>query len=141
MDRGFDANKSLQELEGNDWGEPKFGSHLATTTHHLRRKPLAQFNAEELRMMIGQRIGLPFLVPLALDRLEDEPLAAGDFYSGDLLAAVLRAGDAYWTEHPDCSQRMRKIVGRVKDSLPSLDESDRASIHDILKKAPPALTE
>ena len=64
MKGSFDRQKSLQELEQDNWGEPPYNSYLVTTIHRLRRKPLAEFATEDLRIMIGQRIGLPFLIPL-----------------------------------------------------------------------------
>jgi hypothetical protein len=91
--------------------------------------------------MIGQGIGLPFLMPLAVERLEEEPLAAGDYYPGDLLQAVLRADEEFWSCHLDSFQRVRKVVGRVKDWLPSLDEINRPTVHEVLAKAPRSLTE
>ena len=86
----FDVDKTLEELEDADWGEPSYHSHLVETCHELRRKPLRDFTIEDLRIMIGQQIGLPFLVPLALDILEQNPLAEGDFFAGDLLYSVFR---------------------------------------------------
>ena len=59
MKGSFDRQKSLQELEQDNWGEPPYNSYLVTTIHRLRRKPLAEFATEDLRIMIGQRIGLP----------------------------------------------------------------------------------
>ena len=61
--------KSLEELEASDWGEPTYDSYLVTTIHRLRRVPLRQFSVEDLRIMIGQDIGLQYLVPLALEHL------------------------------------------------------------------------
>ena len=87
----LDLSRSLEELEGLDWGAPTYDSYLVTTCHALRKKPLREFGVEDLRIMIGQNIGLPFLLPLALEVLKKEPLAAGDYYDGDLLAAVLRS--------------------------------------------------
>ena len=84
----FDRSKSLQHLEGQDWGEPTYDSHLVTECHRLRRIPLRDFTAENLRIMIGQQIGLPYLIPLALEMLRGDPFTAGDLYEGDLLAAV-----------------------------------------------------
>ncbi len=55
--------KSLQELEHSDWGEPTYDSHLVTTIHRLRRVPLRQYTVEDLRIMIGQNIGLQYLIP------------------------------------------------------------------------------
>src|SRR6516164_3337905 len=100
MKGGFDRNKSLEELEQTDWGEPTYNSYLVTTLHRLRRKPLHDFEIEDFRIMIGQGVGLPFLVPLALERLEEEPLSAGDFYRGDLLRAVLQIQEEFWMNHP-----------------------------------------
>jgi len=65
--------KTLQELEGHDWGEPNFPSHLVITCHTLRRKPLRDFTVEDLRIMIGQNIGLNYLIPLAIEHLGSSP--------------------------------------------------------------------
>ncbi|HEY6409919.1 MAG TPA: contact-dependent growth inhibition system immunity protein, partial [Ktedonobacteraceae bacterium] len=62
-----ERNKSLQELEGQDWGDGNyFPSYLVLTTHALRRKPLRDFSVEDLRIMIGQNISPDYLVPLAI---------------------------------------------------------------------------
>ena len=45
--------------------------------------------------MIGQNIGLNFLIPLALDELKQNILAEGDFYEGDLLKSVLTSYTDY----------------------------------------------
>jgi CDI immunity proteins len=131
---GFDRNTSLEELEHADWGEPTFDSHLVITCHRLRRKSLIEFTVEDLRIMIGQGIGLPFLVPLAIERLETDPLAEGDLYAGDLLAAVLRVDKSFWREHADCFERMRRIVSRAKESLSSLEEVSRQTLSDLVEK-------
>ena len=80
----IDHNKSLQDLEGKDWGEPTYDSHLVTECHRLRRVPLREFTAESLRVLIGQQIGLPYLVPMALEMLQADPFTEGDYYGGDL---------------------------------------------------------
>lgn len=138
---GFDRRKCLQELEQADWGEPTCDSHLVTTVHRLRHQPLAEFSVEDLRIMIGQGISLPFLIPLAVEHLEEEPLAAGDLYPGDLLRAVLQVGEPFWAGHADSCQRVRKIVGRVKDMLKALDETDRRTVLEVLAEAPRLPTE
>ena len=95
-----DLGKTLTELENDDWGEPNYDSHLVTTCHALRTKPLKDFDAENLRIMIGQDISLEFLIPVALEMLSKDPLAEGDFYQGDLLAAVMNIKAAYWKDNP-----------------------------------------
>ena len=63
------ADQTLNELEGFEWGPPTFESALVTNIHRLRRVPLKQYRIEDLRLMIGQQIGLDYLVPPALDDL------------------------------------------------------------------------
>lgn len=131
----IDLRKSIQDLEQDDWGEPTYASHLVTTCHRLRRKPLIAFTAEDLRIMIGQRMALQFLVPLALDVLEEDPLAAGDFYAGDLLEAMLKIDKAFWSPYPAARERIRGIAGRVKELIKSMDEDDRRHFDQLLDSA------
>lgn len=51
-------DKTLEELDGEKWGEPSYDSYLVTNCHRLRRIPLKDFSVEDLRLMIGQGIGL-----------------------------------------------------------------------------------
>jgi hypothetical protein len=93
------ADQTLDELEGVEWGPPGYASSLVTNVHRLRGVPLKQFRLEDLRLMIGQQVGIEYLVPRALDHLEEHPLAEGDFYPGDLLASVARLPDDFWSAH------------------------------------------
>ena len=139
MKGGFDRRKSLQEIEHRDWGNPtNDDTTLVTRCLLLRRKPLEQFTVEDLRLMVGQQISLSILVPLAVERLEAEPLAEGSLYPGDLLEAVFRADEAFWASHSDSCQRIRCVVGRVRDALPSLDEANRPTVQRLLDDAPPS---
>lgn len=113
--------KTLQELEGHDWGEPNFPSHLVITCHTLRRKPLRDFTVEDLRIMIGQNIGLNYLIPLAIEQLRRDPLVAGSFYEGDLLVAVLRAESGFWQGQPRLRSAVLEIVGQFTPFLEHLD--------------------
>jgi hypothetical protein len=81
----------------------------------LRRRPLNELTTEDLRLLIGQNIGLPYLLPLALEVLRDNPMAAGDFYEGDLLSAVLTRNPAIWTEHPELGRAFRVIASELTD--------------------------
>jgi|HubBroStandDraft_4_1064222.scaffolds.fasta_scaffold580242_2 hypothetical protein len=141
MPDDFDRSKSLQELEQMDCGEPKFGSSLVITVHRLRRKPLADFTIEDLRRMIGQKLSLPYLMPLALERLEENPLAEGDCYDGDLLHNVLRVGSEYWANEPNYRNRVRAALDRAKKMLPSFDEIARKTIEEVLRDASSSLKE
>ena len=78
-------SKTVENLENDFWGEPMDDSHLVLTCHRLRKKPLGDFETEDLRIMIGQNIGLKYFIPLAIDTLLDNVLAEGNLYEGDLL--------------------------------------------------------
>jgi hypothetical protein len=117
MTRHFDRAKVLDELDPPAWGEPKYDSYLVSTCHRLRRKPLEDFSPEDLRIMIGQGVALRFLVPIAIEVLECNPLAQGDFYPGDLLGNVLRAGPLFWGQHPELRRRVESLLEDV--DLPS----------------------
>jgi hypothetical protein len=123
-----DTRKTLQELEGQDWGEPSLRTYVVTECHRLRRVPLENFSTENLRLMIGQRIGLDYLVPLALARLSVDPFAAGDFYAGDLLTALLSLPAQFWAKHPDLQRQATHIA---RDALRRFDESSSQWEQDI----------
>jgi hypothetical protein len=109
----FDRSKSLQQLEGEDWGEPTFHTRLARECHRLHRVPLRDFTVEDLRIMIGQDIGLKYLAFLALERLQADPYAEGDLYPGDLLVSALGSDAGFWHRSPELKQQLVAIAERV----------------------------
>jgi len=91
---------TIEELEGVRWRDPgppgPESTYLVRRCHELRRTPLESFTVEDLRIMLGQRIAVPILLPMALAVLREDPLAEGNYYPGDLLLAVLRLPDEMW---------------------------------------------
>jgi CDI immunity proteins len=69
--------RTLEQLEGQTGPKPDFDSHVVETCHRLRTKPLEDFTVEDLRIMIGQEIGLVHLLPLAIEILNDDPALIG----------------------------------------------------------------
>jgi hypothetical protein len=102
-------DKSLESLEKETWSAPDESSYLITTCHALRKKQLKQFEIEDLRIMIGQDIGLKYLIPLAIQELEKNILAEGDFYEGDLLNAVLNSEVEFWKVEPVLWNRVGEL--------------------------------
>jgi len=113
MRQQFDLTKTLEELEGVAWDKSNYDSHLVQTCHNLRRKPVGTFSIEDLRIMIGQNIGVQFLVPIAIEKLQTDPLSEGDFYPGDLLAVVLRIEPIFWKQEPGWKTELKKILDRL----------------------------
>ncbi|WP_410668246.1 contact-dependent growth inhibition system immunity protein [Amycolatopsis sp. cmx-4-68] len=71
-------------------------------------------DAEDLRVLLLQQEGVEVLTPVALTHLEQNPLAEGAFYPGDLLAAVLKIPRTYWHQHPDQGQRASGVIKAVE---------------------------
>ena len=117
---GFSIKKSLQELEGTAWGKPdRSDTGLVKTCYRLHRVPLQDFTPGDLRVMIGQQIGLDFLIPLALEHVERDPLVEGSFYPCDLLVAILIIHVEFWQRHPDLRARALQVAERAIELFPS----------------------
>ena len=131
------SDLSLQELEREDWGEPTYNSHLVTTIHKIRRIPLRDWTIENFRIAIGQQMSLPILVPFALNTLEKNPLASGDFYEGDLLMATLRCED-FLKENRAARERVKQIseqalIAIENEEFPDLFNDIVRQINGFLK--------
>ncbi|QDT40039.1 hypothetical protein Pan241w_00920 [Gimesia alba] len=89
--------------------------------------------------MIGQQISLSFLVPLALEKLDEDPLAEGHCYPGDLLNAVLGIPETFWNLHTDKREVLRRVITQAKERQSSLEEEEAENIREILASMPSSL--
>ena len=112
--------KSLDELEAVKTPKPEFDSCLNGTVHRLRSKAIGDFDVEDLCIMIGQNHGLRWLVPLALDIVEENALASGDYYAGDLLMMLVKASPAFWRENYEHRLRLEGMVEALLETLGEL---------------------
>lgn len=62
----------------------------------LRLLPMAKFGAEDLLLLARYRVGLGFVVPLAFEKLAEEPFLQAAEFPGDLLTAVLEVPESFW---------------------------------------------
>jgi contact-dependent growth inhibition (CDI) system CdiI-like immunity protein len=120
----LDRTKPLNQLDPPAWGEPEYNSSLVRRCHRLRDKPIGDFTIDDLRVMIGQGIGLRYLVPLALEVLEHDPLAEGDYYPGDLLESVLGVDPELWTRESEWRDRIRAVLKRLPEVPRELKEAE-----------------
>jgi hypothetical protein len=105
----------------------------------FRRTPIGELSAAELRRAIVARVGVRYLAPLAIERLEGDPLAATVFMKGDLLLALLRA-EPHWSDQGDLRPRVRALVGEalrqlvmappIEDLSAELTERDAPDTYD-----------
>lgn len=127
--------KTLEELEDEKWVESADDTTLISRCLALRRKPIGEFSIENLRIMIGQNIGLRYLIPLALERLQKRPFVEGDYYPGDLLCMVLSADRSFWLQSPTELAKAHDVAAMALTRLGKLRTTDeiRGSLSELAK--------
>ncbi|MDQ3290810.1 MAG: contact-dependent growth inhibition system immunity protein [Bacteroidota bacterium] len=108
----FDRNKTLEQLEESYSEKTNFNSYLVNNISALRKKPLAEFGIEDLRIMINQGIGLNYLIPIAVERLQENLFAEGDYYPGDLLNTVLKVKEDYWKKNRNLWVEVKQLYNK-----------------------------
>jgi hypothetical protein len=109
--------KSLQNLEKRQSITIGYSSHLIKRCTELLIQPLNEYTVEDMRIMIGQQIGLDYLIPLALEQLNINILLEGDYYPGDLLVAVLKADKVFWNKNGALLIELTGLIKNNKDLL------------------------
>lgn len=113
--------------------KPEFGSHLVQTCYQLHKKPLKEFTAEDLRIMVGQKQGLKYLIPLAVDLLDKNPLISGDYFPGDLLCSVARVQSDFWKTESALRERIGKLIDLAIPQLKN-DEKTQKELKELREK-------
>ncbi|MGB8191514.1 MAG: contact-dependent growth inhibition system immunity protein [Chitinophagaceae bacterium] len=121
----IDLSQTIEQVENDYWPDPGYDSYLVTTCHLLRKKPLKDFTTEDLRILIGQNISLDILIPLTMEKLQQNIMAEGDLYPGDLLKSVLSADSEYWLKNPVLHRKLGKLY---RNNLPSMEKMVGRSI-------------
>jgi hypothetical protein len=89
-------NNTLEQLENDYWKDYNFETNLIKNCHEYRKIKLKDLTVEQIRLLIGQNIGLKYLIPIALDFLDNNILCEGDLYEGGLLSNILKVENEYW---------------------------------------------
>ncbi|MFE7621052.1 contact-dependent growth inhibition system immunity protein [Streptomyces sp. NPDC057496] len=134
MDHRLHLDRTLDELDPPRWAPPAADStHLVRKVHELRRVPLCALGPADLRTLISQQVALPYVLPLAVRLLLEEPLLDACFYEGDLLLAAVNAPAAAWAVLPDLGARLRDVI----ETLPETAVADlpRGAAEEITRFA------
>ncbi|MEQ9164910.1 MAG: contact-dependent growth inhibition system immunity protein [Fulvivirga sp.] len=103
--------KSIENLERDFWGDPpKDSTSLVENVHRLRALPIEKLNYGDIRLLIGQNVGLKYLVPLVIDILEGDIFFEADFYEGDMLQNTLNIDEKFWVENSDLKGRLNYLL-------------------------------
>lgn len=65
--------------------------------------------------MIGQNVGLKYLIPLALDLLEDDLFIDAELYEGDLLQIVINVDKGFWDSNKELRLKFDSLLDRYSD--------------------------
>ncbi len=109
--------KTLENLEKDIWVKPDFGSHVVKRCYELRKVPLNKFTIEDIRLMIGQQIGLKYLILLAIDALNKDIYSHGDLYPGDLLKTLLFVNTNFWEANEEYWKQVDTLVKDKRQEL------------------------
>lgn len=113
-------DKSLQDIYGALDREQDLDSTLINRCQNLWLKALKDYNFADLRIMIGQGLGLSELIPMALTALEDNPCIDAELYKGDLLQVVFSVGNDFWKNHDDLNTRVVELKFEVESLIETL---------------------
>jgi len=104
-------SKSIEQLENDYWkDEIEFPSNLVINCHKYRKIPIKDLTIEQLRLLISQKIGIDYLSEIAIEKLEQNILAEGDLYEGDLLEAILGLPTEFWTNKQNEFRTLQSLV-------------------------------
>jgi hypothetical protein len=67
--------------------------------------------------MIGQQIGLDYLVPLAIETLENDLFAEGNYYEGDLLKSVLSIRTDFWQNNNQHWKTVNELIKNKRQQI------------------------
>ncbi|MFF2197315.1 contact-dependent growth inhibition system immunity protein [Streptomyces sp. NPDC058157] len=121
--RPLHLDRTLDQLDPPHWPPPApDATALVRKVHGLRRVPLGRLGPADLRTLVSQQVALPYVLPLAVRLLLEEPLLDAYFYEGDLLLATTGVPAAAWSLFPDLGARLRAAVAELPqqalDALP-----------------------
>lgn len=115
-----DKTKSLKELGFKKLNPILPESPMVKKVFNLYEKPLSSFSVEDLRLMIGQEVALEFLMPIAIELLEENPFVSGDYFYGDLLQSVLSVKRSFWQNNIDLYWQVAEIVTALPQIIEDL---------------------
>ena len=96
-------------------------------------KPLRRLQPAELLALVEQGVALPAVAPLAIEKLEADPMLQANRHPGDLMTALLEADTRYWQEHFDAWAEMVGVaavaVNRVNEAMQEQGTSDYLPFH------------
>lgn len=110
--------KSIEQLENNYWKkESEFPTNLIEKCWEYRKIKLSELTIEQIRLLISQKIGIEFLIGIALKKLELNIIAEGNLYEGDLLDSVSKIPLEFWKKNKIEFEKLKIIIEKNKEKI------------------------
>lgn len=125
-------DKNLSVLESIDWGIlPENMSSIVKRCYELRRVKLRDLSPDDIRFLIGQEIGLDYLIPMAIKILEKTPYIETLYFSGDLMKNVLQVKPIYWNKKKNQKDEIKCIIDKHINSFVEIDNLEEGSKEEL----------
>lgn len=118
-------SKSIAELENIKCTDCGLDSYVVRTSLNALKKPLNQLDIEEIRLLITQKLGVKYLIPAAVNALEDDLFQEVTYYDGDLLNAVLNLPVSFWNDNKKEYEKMRVLIENNYSEIQSAEFIDK----------------
>lgn len=115
-------NQSIEELENCIWGEAELDTYVIQTTLVARKKAISQLTHEEIRVLISQKVGLKYVLPIAVAILNNNPLEEVRHYEGDLLSVCLKLSFEDWSDNQSELIDFCRILHNNKAAIEACEE-------------------
>jgi len=110
--------KSIEDLEKRNYGDLNdTPTGMVKRCLELSKVPVGKFTVEDLRLMIGQGFGLPYLIPLSLEHLSKDIFIEGNYFPGDLLKNVLAIDKSFWNENKHLWIQINELIKDRREEL------------------------
>lgn len=132
--------KSLNELEGLiDYSDSKDG--LVKKVEGIRRKKLKNLMVGDLALLLRQQLSLEFIVPLCLNKLNENILAETEGTGFRLLIHLMQVDKDFWLADQDLyiktlgliNNKMDGVINPTMDNPVELDSYISDELPEILK--------
>ena len=125
--------KSIEQLEKDIWKNPsEFPTDLVEKCYRYRKISISKLTDEQIRLLISQKIGIEYLIGIALEKLERNILTECDFYEGDLLIAVSSIPTEFWNENQTDFLTFKNLVERNSELI--INELGKKKFNQIIER-------
>lgn len=125
--------KSIEQLEKDIWKIPsEFPTDLVEKCYRYRKISISKLTDEQIRLLISQKIGIEYLIGIALEKLERNILTECDFYAGDLLIAVSSIPTEFWNENQTHFRTFKNLMKQNSELI--INELGEKKFNQIIER-------